>query len=141
MSQHLGLQAIAQSTKGPKPKGPKAVAILKGTAPSLDDVTATLILDIREGDQSWRETVIDRYIAFLGGHVVSCSMRIATLRAIPNTAATRVQVEASKVQYMRAINFLRAAKAANVVPHDLETMELRLRANAWVEQSVQKVTQ
>lgn len=118
--------------------------VLEGKAPSHADTHQKFLNEIRDGDQSWRETIVDRYIAFLGGHVVNCDMRIATLRQIPGSQSTQVKIATAKAQYLKAIEFLRTQQAGIVArglkisdEPGLEIMELRLRANAWLQEQVQ----
>lgn len=100
---------------------------------SLEATNATILKDMREGDQSWRETCIDRYLDFLGTHIVNCNMRVATLRQVPGTREAQASIVRGLVGYQRAVAYLRAAKQLGS-PVDLEPMELRLRANAWLDQ-------
>lgn len=105
---------------------------------SLEQINAALLHDMRNGDQSWRATCVDRYIAFLGQHIVNCEMRIATLRQIPRSALHVARVRATEIGYHKAIAFLRNAKE-HQSPADLEPMELRMRANAWLAGAVNSV--
>lgn len=112
-------------------------ALAAAVPQSLEATNAAILKDMREGDQSWRETCVDRYLDFLGTHIVNCNMRVATLRQIPGTRLVQQTVVKSLVEYQRAVAYLRAAKQLGN-PVDLEPMELRLRANAWLDQYAQR---